>query len=115
MTNPTHLRLASTATRLIKKNGRAAELLHTKNVGPSYDPDQLEVATPVTIVQIGFEAKEIEGSLVQEGDLAFLMDSSVEPKNDMRLRDDCDDYSIMPINNVTPGEVRMIYKVRARL
>ena len=115
MANPAHLRLAATATRLIKKNGRAAELVQTVNTGPSYDPEQSEVATPVVIVQTSFDASEINGSLVQEGDLHVLMDSSVKPTGDMRLRDGGIDYSIIPINQIRPGEVEMLYKVGARI
>ena len=83
--------------------------------GDAWNPTQAEVVTPVVVVQTQFNANEIDGELVRVSDLLYLMDSSVEPTNEMRVRDDGVDYSIQNIDAVRPGTLSILYKVQARL
>lgn len=111
-----HDRFVSTATRLIDRHGRDAALVSMERTGGDpWAPTLEEVVTPVVLVQTQLRASEVDGELIQVNDVRFLLDSSVEPTTDMRLRDGDVDYSIVDVDPVKPGTTTIIYKVQARL
>ncbi len=109
-----HNRFAALATRMIDKHGRNASLVSMTETGDAWNPVQAEVLAPVVIVQTQFSAMEVDGDLVRSSDKRYLMDSSVVPTSDMRLRDGVD-YSIMNVDEIKPGTLGVLYKVQARL
>jgi len=110
-----HDSFVSLATRLIAKNGRQMQLVEIVNSGDVLDPSQQEMPHDIKGVQIAFKSSDIDGNLIKLGDLQILVDSLIEPRNDMRLRDGSTDYSIVDVKSVKPGTTSIIYKIQARL
>lgn len=114
MVNESHIRLAATATRLIKKHGRALVLESTTSTGPAYDPTNTDVEVEIVGVQSQFKANEIDGDLIQRNDRQYLIDSNVELKADMKIKDQGVTYEIKGIDQIMPGETVMLYKAHCR-
>lgn len=115
MPNATHVRLANTAKRLIKKHGRPLQLVSETRVGPTYNPiiTNANASVEVVGVQTKFAANEVDGDLVLVTDKLYLLDSEVEPHVDMKLRDGVN-HSIVSVATIQPGETGIIYKVHCR-
>lgn len=115
MVNRSHARLANTAARLIKKNGRLVMLIDSQTTGPEFDPVTTETQTEIMAVESRFKQSEIDGELIQVNDKRFLVDSAVEPDNTMRLLDEGIAYSIKDVVRIKPGSITCLYKIQARL
>lgn len=73
-------RARATATRMLvprTKGGKGLEAVLTKTVTPPYVPGQPNVPEAfsfnVSMVRIGYEIKDIDGTLIQESDTRFLV------------------------------------------
>ncbi len=117
MPNPTHTRLAATATRLIALHGRPMQLLVSSGGNDPFSPVSTNSELDIMGLQTKFSTREIDGDLIQVRDKRILLDSTVVPTSDMRLRDKGIDYSIVKdgIEEIEPGLKSIIYKVQARL
>jgi rRNA processing protein Krr1/Pno1 len=109
-----HENFVRLATRLINKNGRAAKLVSYTETGDAWNPARVETTTDIVLVQTRFKQDEIDGSLIKSDDFLFLIDSSVEPKTDMKIRDDSVDYSIINVIDITPADNTIMYRVQCR-
>ena len=116
MVNPTHTKLAATATRLISENGAPMQLWREVTTGPDYDPIVTPETADITAVRTKFSAFEVgDGSRIKSTDLKLLIDSSVNPKDYEKIIDGAKEMQIIDVPEVIPGEVSIIYKVQARL
>ena len=115
MTNPLFLRLADTATRLVNSYGREMSLITITNSGSSYNPTQTETTESIYGVETKFNNEDRNDWLIESKDVAILLDSTVEPKPSMRLRDSGVDYSIVNVKRVKPADKSIIYKLQVRL
>ncbi len=115
MPNPTHVRLAATATRLIALHGRPMQLLESTGGSDPFNPVETETTQDFIGVATRFSINEIDGSTIQSSDRKYLLDAVIEPTTAHRLRDGESDYSIVNVDQVAPGETSIIYKVQARL
>jgi hypothetical protein len=115
--NPTHTKLAATATRLISENGAPMQLWREVTTGPDYDPIVTTETADITAVRTRFSAFEVgDGSRIKSTDLKLLIDSSVDPRdNYQKIIDGSNELQIIDTLEVIPGEVSIIYKVQARL
>ena len=115
MTNPLFLRLSATATRLISAYGREMQLLVVEDSGTEWNPTQTETAQDITGVETKFSVEDRASWAVETKDIAILLDSTVEPSLDMKLRDAAKDYTIINIRRVKPADKSIIYKLQVRL
>lgn len=114
MTDFNYSGLQSTATRLISKFGRDFTLRTLQKSGPSYNPVIVNSDVTVKGVFTKFKAGEIDGTLIQSSDKMVIIDSSVIPDVEQRIVDGSNEYSIVDVDEIKPGEIGMIYKVQAR-
>lgn len=122
-----YTRMAATAKRLIEKNGRTVTLVRLSRSaldtnkpwrGPDPDPDPAPAAITCKAVIVPYEAKELEGSLIRNGDKrAFIADTSL-PDHDLEkfdtLIDGGDTYKIVSVALFNPGDVRLLYEIQLR-
>jgi len=134
-----HSRFVKLGTRLITKNGRSLVLVSQQRTGKDWDPTLTEVGAPVIGVQTLSDKVEVNGQVIKQSSMYFLLDSKVRPMNSMRLRDygyantmiplgewttevhafgqlvegDAEpiDYSVIGVKEIKPGETSIIYKV----
>lgn len=136
-----HDSFVSLATRLIAKNGRQMHLVKFPDSINEWDPPRDPELASITGVQLNFKLSDIDGDLVKETDRMYLIDSSVKPSASMRIRDfavgteliplgewrvgidafgatresDLDnDFSIVAVTELKPGETTILYKIHAR-
>lgn len=111
------------ATEMIGEEGRIVYLVERSNTGSSFDPSYTETETPVKALQTDFSMSEVDGTMVRSDDKKFLIDGIVPIGNAMRIRDkgsdspdsDIEDYSIVYINQLKPGNTVILYEVYARV
>lgn len=114
--NPTHTKLAATATRLINLNGSAMKLWREVTTGPDFDPVITPEDEDITAVRSKFSSFEVgDGSRIKSTDIKLLMDSSVNPKEYQKVIDGVNELQIIDSVVIAPGDVTIIYKVQARL
>jgi len=109
-----HEEFVADAIDLIKEDGRLMHLVTLTGTGPTYDPRPSETLTPIIGVQTEFMSEEIDGELIVRGDKRFLFDGRIAVTNDMRIRDNGIDYSVVDPGEVKPGEVVVLYRTQAR-
>lgn len=121
--NPTHLRLAKTAQRLIKTHGRSASLIMPAQAATPdpFNPFAATTETPETLVAdvivvlTNYESSEVDGVQIQAQDRQALLAGNVAPNAAMRLRLDDVNYSIVSVNSVKPADTTMLHKLQLRL
>lgn len=115
--NPTHTKLAATATRLINENGSAMKLWREDETGgTSFEPIVTPEDVDITAVRSKFSSFEVgDGSRIKSTDIKLLMDSSVNPKEYQKVIDGVNELQIIDSVVIAPGDVTIIYKVQARL
>ena len=101
--------MAEFATTMIADFGRPMALV-TETLSDDYIPTVTEHVEPVIGVETLRTGKDSAGLTVRT-ETWILLDSQVEPKADMRVRDGAD-YSITEIAPKRPGPITTHYKVR---
>ena len=62
-----------------------------------------------------YAAKYIDGTIIQQGDKQVLIaDIAAAPDNDDILIDGTDEYSIIHVGAIQPGDTPILYKLRVR-
>ncbi len=87
------------------------------STGPEYDPTPgTPVETTGTAVISKFRRSEIDGTLIQTGDLKILLTAQGMPKPSTvdRLRIDGVEYAIVNVESVQPGAVPVLYTLQVR-
>ena len=104
------------AERLIREKGREITLINRQIGG--YDPitntinDGSDTTRTVRAVFTEYGAKEIDGQIIQRGDKRCLIAGEVNASE--VVRDGDNDYTIVNIEQVMPGEELIISKVQVR-
>ena len=108
-------RMQATATRLVTKYGKDVTL--TREVASSTNPVTgiVTPGTPITITGKGidrdFNTAEIDGSAVLRGDKQLILaDASQEPL----MNDVYGDYRVINVQEVTPANTTIIYRLQVR-
>jgi hypothetical protein len=116
MPNRDHLELQADAKELIAENGATMQLYKETTTGPSYDPVSTAVTQGVVAVRSKFSAFEVgDGSRIKSTDIKLLLDSDHDPRGYSKVIDGSNEYQIIDVVIVQPGDVVMLYKIQARL
>ena len=113
-----HQWAVDTATRLIKKHGRAVQLVTTAESADSWNMSASttsELVAEVVVVNTQYKAEEVDGNLIRATDKRYLMDSQHKPTTGMQVRDGGVDYEIKSAEPLYPGTDVIFYDVQARL
>ena len=102
--------MAEFATTMIADFGRQMALV-TETLSDDYIPTVTEHVEPVIGVETLRTVKDSAGLTVRT-ETWILLDSQVEPKSGMRVRDGGVGYSITEIAPKRPGPITTHYKVR---
>ena len=111
--NQTHVRLTETAEQLIIENGRELTLREMVASGSSYDPTLTPSDVPVVGVVFAYRKDEIKGP-VQVGDKKVLLKAGTVLNEKMKIVDGGKTFDIEEIEQIKPGEVGILYKLRIR-
>lgn len=112
-------RFVATAIKQINDKGREV-ILRSKTAG-EFDPiagtmtggSQTDRTPKALFTE--YEAKHIDGSMIQQGDkLVLIADVTAAPDNDDVLIDDTDEYSIIHVGAIQPGDTPILYKLQVR-
>lgn len=107
---------ADTAEELIAEFGRDIVLLNRQRGG--YNPrtntmsDGVDTSRTVKAVFRDYKAKDIDGTVIQTGDKLCLIAGAVD--GDEIVMDGADQYAIISIEAVQPGNTLILSKVQVR-
>ena len=76
-----------------------------------------EETYPITIVQTKFQKSDNSGTLVEMGDVLFIVSTqgaTVDPQLAQRIIANGDTYQVIRVDPVQPGTTIMLWKVHAR-
>lgn len=113
--------VAGTAQEMIAEFGRSVTL--RRNSEGTYNPatDAISGATTTDVavqaVFTEFKQKDIDGTLIQQGDKQVLVAAAAltsPPENNDILVDGSDQYRIIELMAIQPGDTALIYKVQVR-
>jgi len=110
--------LASHVEKLITKYGKTLTLRAYS--AATYDPVTMvyvagsAVDTSVSAVEEAYKDYEIDGTLIQAGDIRLMVSSSVEPTPSMKIVIDGVEWAIIRVYPLRPGEVTFYYTIQAR-
>lgn len=107
-------RARSSAAKGTGDNGRQVVLRSFVTSGDEWNPVQVPVDTSVIALQSRFDAKEIDGTLIQASDKLYLVAGGADISLAKRLIDGAD-YEVVRVETVKPGPVVVLYKVQVRL
>ena len=64
----------------------------------------------LTAVRLNYKNKDVDGSLIKNGDVMFLADATTEPQNG----DVIDGYVVVDFKTLQPADTVILYKIQAR-
>ena len=99
---------------LVSRLGRAMTLRTNTNSGTSFDPTITPSDAAITAAVFDFEAKETDGSIIQEGDKEFVFSSTVTVTKADKIVDDGKEYEIITLEQVGPGGELLMYIAQGR-
>lgn len=106
--------LATTATSLIQRFGRTVQVLSKVQGGEPWNPTVSWESANAYAVSVGLNRNEVDGTLIQSTDSAYLVESSADITTDNRILDGTDEYSIVQSTPVKPGDTVMLYRIITR-
>ncbi|MDX0408376.1 hypothetical protein CN059_26325 [Sinorhizobium medicae] len=119
MANPIYARLQATAQRLIAKYGQAGIVKRITPPDPVYGGDPVETAYPATLVPMAYEARYIDGTVIQTSDMQIYISSvglSIEPTVGDVVTANGADYTIVNGDpNKYDGITPVVFIVHGRL
>ena len=111
-------KITQTARRLIRENGREIVLVRMiRSIDPHGGPSA-ELVETVRAVQTAIAQSEIDGELVQQEDVRFMvpppkiLDGGISVGD--IVRDGHDEYRVTLVNPVRPGAQGAIWKITCR-
>lgn len=114
-------RLASSATRLIKKYGKLTKFngyIVVKDPNPSKPSTKTLVQKEYMAVFTRYKTEDVDGTRVQMGDMKVLVQGDMDPaiKQDGSIIDPADGqvWKVMAIESIIPGPLNLLYKVQVR-
>lgn len=110
----------ATAVRLIAKFGKACTLAHTS--APTYNPETGQatggtVTQNGTCIELGYDAKDIDGTTILRGDKKFLLSTSgitAALQLEGKFTTDGVTYTIKGVNSTNPGGLTLLHEIQAR-
>ena len=112
-----YLRMAATATRLIKANGKPITVNRT--VDGEYDPISGDTSSTTSsnqsyAVQTEYKSSEIDGTLILQGDAKFMCIPTVEIRKGDSITCDTGTWRVVESKPKNPGGTVIDYEVQAR-
>lgn len=112
-------RFVSTAKTQIADKGRMVTL-RSKSSG-TFDPiagtmsDGSQTDRQVKALFTEYAAKQVDGTMIQQGDKQVMIaDLATAPDNDDILIDGSDEYAIVHVGAIQPGDTPILYKLQVR-
>lgn len=112
-----YLRLAATATRLIKANGKPATISRTTD--GAYDPISGTTTSTTTTsssyaVQTEYASSDIDGTLILQGDAKFMCIPGIEILKGDTLTCDTGTWRVIDVKAKNPGGTVLDYEAQGR-
>ena len=109
--------LASVALRLLTDKGQ--QVTFTTISSDAFDPPTgSNQTTPTTYTAYGasfnYNKSEIDGTIIQKGDIRFVMDSTTEPNKGDTVTIDSIIYRVMSVKPTSPAGTAVIYEAQLR-
>lgn len=109
--------LADVAFRLLKDKGQ--NVTFNRETSDAFDPVAGENQTnPSTFTAYGaafnYNKSEIDGTIIQKGDIRFVMEATTEPQNDDTTTIDSAIYRVMSVKPTNPAGTSVIYEAQLR-
>lgn len=79
MANPIYGRLQATAQRLIARYGQGGTVKRETPPDPVYGGDPVVTSYPATLVPMAYEARYIDGTVIQTGDMQIYISAAGLP------------------------------------
>lgn len=101
--------------RIIDRLGR--DMVHRTftKVGPAYNPVLTPVNTTVRGVAFDFAAEEIDGTIIQQHDKVIWVSVGVVTiSRSDKIVDGANEYSIITLDEVKPGDAKLFYIIHGR-
>ena len=105
--------LQSTATRLLKKFGKSADLVSITETGfdpITGQPGTTTTTTSVSAVFVGIKSKWTDKFAVEQGDAVALVESGTEPKQN----DTLDGRTVIAVEPLKPADTVLRYLCHLR-
>ncbi|RVJ66632.1 hypothetical protein CN167_32545 [Sinorhizobium medicae] len=119
MANPIYARLQATAQRLIAKYGQAGAVKRVTSPDPVYGGEPVVTSYPATLVPMAYEARYIDGTVIQTGDMQIYMSAvglPIEPTVGDVVTANSSDYAIVAGDpNKYDGITPVVFIVHGRL
>lgn len=111
-----YVRAAATATRLIDKYGKGAQIVRQEASGPLHAPVLTPVEHECKVADIGYSLTNRNDTHIQVGDKVGLMstDVAVAPVLSDTLRIDGADFRFIDLQPLNPGGLVVLYEYVAR-
>jgi hypothetical protein len=111
-------RASSTAKQMIGKYGR--DLVLKRNIEGTFDPatyafsgtSSPEVSCKGIVTN--FKINEVDGTIVLRTDKKIILDADALPEQNDKIIDGTDEYTIVNVDSLEPGNTTLLYKVQAR-
>ena len=107
-------RIAGTAEKLILNFGRAITVRQTSRSGTAYAPTITNTDTEVTGVGLNFSDAEINGTSIKQGDIKYLIKTSLVIDETSKIVDGGNVYAVVNSEKIKPGDTLVLYKLQAR-
>ncbi|MDX0450945.1 hypothetical protein GOC61_26815 [Sinorhizobium medicae] len=119
MPNPIYGRLQATAQRLIAKYGQAGAVKRVTPPDPFYGGEPVVTSYPATLVPMAYEARYIDGTVIQTGDMQIFISAvglPIEPTVGDVVTANGADYAIVAGDpNKYDGITPVVFIVHGRL
>ena len=105
--------LQSTATRLLKKFGKSADLVSITETGfdpVTGQPGTTTTTTSVSAVFVGINSKWTDKFAIEQGDAVALVESGTEPKQN----DTLDGWTVIAVEPLKPADTVLMYRCHLR-
>jgi len=102
------------ADGLIDQFGYAVTIKTPTNTGTAYNPTVTWASAAVIGLKLSYSKSEIDGNLVQAGDVQFLLKGGAVLDTKCRIVDGSSEYQIITVSQVAPGGISVIQKAQAR-
>lgn len=115
-------RLANTAKRLIAKFGSLRKLEGFVDGPPNPSQpnrpgERVHIIQDVNAVFLNYKAEDIDGTQIRKDDVYALvspLEATIDPKLTGTITAASGKYSIIKIDLVNPGDVKLLYKIQVR-
>lgn len=116
MVAPLYARARATATRLIGRLGKPAQLVRQERSGPPHAPVLIPIEHACMVADIGYSITDRPGTHIEAGDKVGIMSPAVEvvPQMTDVLRIDGADYRFVDLQPLDPGGLVVLFEYVAR-